>query len=74
MLEDFFLLVRRIPGLSLSVNDFWELDTWTTQKLLDMEYAIIEEERKALDDKPKYTEEHEGDSEEMKEIMEMMSE
>lgn len=77
MLSEYFLLVRRIPGLSLSINDFWELDTWTTQKLLDMEMQIIEEEEKSYKEtqgKTVYSEEHEGDSEEMKDIMGMMSE
>ena len=77
MLNDYFLLVRRIPGLSMSVEDFWELDTWTTQKLLDMELQIIEKEEEQMNEiegKHKYSEEHEGDSEDMKNIMEMMSE
>lgn len=77
MLSDYFILVRRIPGISLSVEEFWEMDTWTTQKLLDMELAIIEQEEKdykEMQGKHTYSEEHEGDSEEMKGIMEMMSE
>lgn len=45
MLEEYFLLVRRISGLSMSVEDYWELDTWTTSKLLRMEEAIIKEEK-----------------------------
>jgi len=76
MLEDYFLLVRRIPGLSLSPSDFWELDTYTTQKLLEMELEIIEEEQKQLKEsegKKDYVEQPEKNSEEMNDIVEMMS-
>lgn len=76
MLEDYFLLVRRIPGLSLSPNDYWELDTYTTQKLLEMELEIIEEEQKQLKEsegKKDYVEQPEKNSEEMNDIVEMMS-
>lgn len=76
MLEDYFLLVRRIPGLSLSPSDFWELDTYTTQKLLEMELEIIEEEQKQLEEsegKKDYVEQPEKNSEEMNDIVEMMS-
>lgn len=76
MLEDYFLLVRRIPGLSLSVNDYWELDTFTTRKLLEMELEIIEEEQKQLKEaegKKEYVEQPEENSEEMNNIVDMMS-
>lgn len=76
MLEDYFLLVRRIPGISLSVNDYWELDTFTTHKLLEMELEIIEEEQKQLKEaegKKDYVEQPEGNAEEMNNIVDMMS-
>ena len=76
MLEDYFLLVRRIPGISLSVNDYWELDTFTTRKLLEMELKIIEEEQKQLKEaegKKEYVEQPEENSEEMNNIVDMMS-
>ena len=76
MLEDYFLLVRRIPGISLSVNDYWELDTFTTHKLLEMELEIIEEEQKQLKEvegKKEYVEQPEENSEEMNNIVDMMS-
>ena len=44
MLEIYFLLVRRIKGIGLSLNDFWKLDTWTTSKLYCLELEILEEE------------------------------
>lgn len=77
MLEDYFLLVRRIPGLSLSLNDYWEMDTFTTQKLLSMELEIIEQEQKQLEEskgKKDYVEQPEGNAEEMNDIVAMMSE
>ena len=76
MLEDYFLLVRRIPGISLSPNEFWELDSFTTQKLISMEMEIIEEEQKHLkesESKKDYVEQPEENSEEMNDIVEMMS-
>ena len=48
MLEIYMLLTHRIPGLGLSLNDFWEMDTWTTSKLYCMEMEIIKEEEKEL--------------------------
>lgn len=77
MLEDYFLLVRRIHGLSLSPSDFWELDTFTTQKLLSMELEIIQKEQEEYDkmnNKTVYVEQPEGNSDEMNNIVEMMSE
>ena len=75
MLEEYFLLVRRIQGLGLSVEDYWQLDTWTTAKLLSMEKAIIEEEQKELNkDKNEYVERPDGNSDEMNELMDEMME
>lgn len=77
MLEDYFLLVKRVQGLSLSPFEFWELDTFTTQKLLDMEYEILKREQEEFDkvnNKKVYVEQPEGNAEEMNNIVEMMSE
>jgi len=74
MLEDYFLLVRRIGGISLSVEDYWDMDTWTTGKLLMMERAIIEEEQKEYNKANKeYEERPDGNSEEMNELVDEMS-
>lgn len=74
MLEDYFLLVRRIPGLSLSINEYWELDTWTTSKLLDMEKRIIKEEENQMGShKNEYQERPDGNSEEMNDIVDRLS-
>ena len=73
MLEEYFLLVRRIQGIGLSIEDYWELDTWTTAKLVSMEKEIMEEEAKAYDDKKEYTERPDGNSEEMNNLVDEMS-
>ena len=73
-LEEYFLLVRRIQGIGLSVNEYWELDTWTTAKLLDMEKQIIEEEQKEYNKQnKKYEERPEGNSEEMNDLVDEMT-
>jgi len=67
-------LVRRIQGLGLSIDDYWELDTWTTAKLLDMEREIIKEEQKEYNKQNKtYEERPDGNSEEMNDLVDMMS-
>ena len=74
MLEEYFLLVRRIPGIALSIDDYWNMDTWTTAKLLLMEKAIIKEEQKQNPNKDKeYEEQPVGNSEEMNDIVSEMS-
>lgn len=75
MLEDYFLLVRRIPGISLSPSDFWELDTFTTQKLVSLELEIMEKEEEAMNkSKSDYVERPDGNAEEMNSLMDEMSE
>lgn len=70
MLEDYFLLVRRITGIGLSIDQYWNMDTWTTAKLLYMERAIIEEEQKEYNkNKNTYEERPEGNSEEMNSLV-----
>lgn len=73
LLEEYFLLVRRIPGISLSIEDFWELDTWTTSKLLTMEREIMKEEQEAYSDKKEYKERPDENSEEMNDLVDEMT-
>ena len=74
MLEEYFLLVRRIPGISLSIDDYWNLDTWTTAKLLDMEKKIIEDEQKEYNKQNNvYQERPDGNSEEMNDLVDEMT-
>ena len=74
MLEEYFLLVRRIKGIGLSIKDYWELDTWTTAKLLNMEKQIIEEEQKEYNkNNHNYVERPDGNSEEMNNLVDEMT-
>lgn len=74
MLEEYFLLVRRIPGIALSVEDYWNMDTWTTAKLLSMEREIIKEESKHYEDnKNKYEERSEKNSDLANSIVDEMT-
>ena len=74
MIEEYFLLVRRIKGIGLSIDDYWSLDTWTTSKLLSMEREIIDEEIKNSPDyKEQYKERPEGNSEEMNSLVDEYS-
>lgn len=69
MLEDYFLLVRRIPGLSLSITDFWEMDSWTFAKLLELEHKVMKAEEDAYKGKKEYVEQPEGNSPEMNDLV-----
>lgn len=74
MLEEYFLLVRRIQGIGLSVKDYWELDTWTCSKLLRMEEKIIEEEQKEYNKNNKvYEERPDGNSEMVNDLVDEMT-
>ena len=74
MLEEYFLLVRRIQGIGLSIKDYWELDTWTTAKLLDLEKRIIEEEQKEYKkNNNEYVERPTGNSDEMNALVDEMT-
>ena len=73
MIEEYFLLVRRIQGIGLSIKDYWELDTWTTAKLLSLEKQIMEEEAKAYNDKEEYVERPDGNADEMNDLMDEMT-
>lgn len=70
MLEEYFLLVRRIQGIGLTLDQYWEMDTWTTAKLLNMEKAIMDEEAKHNpNNKTEYKERPDGNSEEMNDLV-----
>lgn len=67
-LDIYSLLVHRIKGLGLSLNDFWQWDTWTTSKMYCMELELIDAEEEAMND----DEDSKQDSEEMKDLYEEM--
>lgn len=43
-LDEYFIIVRRIPGISLSIKEFWETDSKQINYILDKELEIIEVE------------------------------
>lgn len=74
MLEEYFLLVRRIQGIGLTIDQYWEMDTWTTAKLVAMEMAIIKrEEEEYSNNKKEYNERPDGNSEEMNDLVDDMT-
>lgn len=46
LLDEYFVLVRRIPGISLSLKEFWETDTVQINYVLNKELEIIKAEEK----------------------------
>ena len=67
-------MVRRIQGIGLSIDQYWNMDTWTTAKLLSMERTIIEEEQKEYNKNNKvYEERPDGNSEEMNDLVDEMT-
>lgn len=67
-LDIYSLLVHRIKGLGLSLNDFWQWDTWTTSKMYCMELDLIDAEEEAMNNDT----DSKQDSEEMKDLYEEM--
>lgn len=67
-------MVRRIQGIGLSLDDYWEMDTWTTAKLVALEKAIMDEEAKLNPNtKTEYNERPDGNSEEMNDLVDEMT-
>ena len=46
MIDEYYLLARRVGGLSMSIFDFWNTDFDTFYQLLRNELTIIKEEQK----------------------------
>lgn len=46
MIGIYLTLIHRIHGIGLSLNDFWEMDTWTTSLIYQTELKLIEKEEK----------------------------
>lgn len=45
-IDEYFLVVRRVQGIGLSLNDFWNMDIDTFSQILNNEREIIKEEQK----------------------------
>lgn len=48
LIEIYSLLVHRIEGIGLSLDDFWKMDTFTVSKLYLDELYLIERENKKM--------------------------
>lgn len=49
LLNKYFLLVKRVEGIGLSLNDFWEMDTRQFNLLYNNELEIIQAEQKEME-------------------------
>ena len=48
LIEMYMLLVHRIEGIGLSLDDFWKMDTWILSKIYLTEIHLIEEENRKM--------------------------
>ena len=46
LIDVYNLLVHRINGINLSLDDFWKMDTWILSKLYLTELELIKQEEK----------------------------
>lgn len=51
LIDMYMLLVHRIEGIGLSLDDFWKMDTWVLSKIYLTEIYLIEKEEKQYKDK-----------------------
>lgn len=48
LIDMYMLLVHRISGIGLSLDDFWKMDTWVLSKLYLTEIDLIEYENRQM--------------------------
>ena len=48
LIEMYMLLVHRIEGIGLSLDDFWKMDTWILSKIYLTEIHLIDEENRKM--------------------------
>ena len=48
-IDEYFLLTRRVKGMGLSLNDFWDMDYTIFGQLLRNELDIIEAEKREME-------------------------
>lgn len=46
LIDMYMVLVHRIEGIGLSLDDFWKMDTWVLSKIYLTEVELIEREEK----------------------------
>ena len=58
LIDVYNLLVHRINGINLSLNDFWKRDTWILSKIYLTELELIKQEEKEFKGKSDPTDEN----------------
>lgn len=58
LIDVYNLLVHRINGINLSLNDFWKMDTWILSKIYLTELELIKQEEKEFKGKSDPTDEN----------------
>ena len=48
LIDMYLVLVHRIEGIGLSLDDFWKMDTWVLSKIYLTEIELIEKEEKQI--------------------------
>ncbi len=48
LIDIYLVLVHRIEGIGLSLDDFWKMDTWTLSKIYLTEIELIEKEKREM--------------------------
>ena len=48
LIDMYLVLVHRIEGIGLSLDDFWKMDTWVLSKIYLTEIHLIEQEEKQI--------------------------
>lgn len=48
LIDMYMVLVHRIEGIGLSLDDFWKMDTWVLSKIYLTEIDLIEKENRKL--------------------------
>lgn len=65
LIDMYLVLVHRIEGIGLSLDDFWKMDTWVLSKIYLTEIELIEREEKQLKGKSNPAEENDEATEEL---------
>lgn len=65
LIDMYLVLVHRIEGIGLSLDDFWKMDTWVLSKIYLTEIELIEKENKQLKGKSNPAEENDEATEEL---------
>ena len=58
LIDVYNVLVHRINGINLSLNDFWKMDTWILSKIYLTELELIKQEEKEFKGKSDPTDEN----------------